>query len=113
MSKNRSVLFIGGMLFGAAIGTLGGLLVAPQTGRQTRRVLKKSAQALPEIAEDLSSSVQIQADRLSASALKNWDETLDRLKDAIAAGIEATQQEQEILHKTEVEMSSESSDHQP
>jgi gas vesicle protein len=110
MSKNRSVIFMGGMLLGAAIGTLSGLLVAPQTGRQTRRVLKKSAQALPEIAEDVSSSVQIQADRLSASALKNWDETLNRLREAIAAGIEATQQEQQTLSKPEVEVSSESSD---
>lgn len=104
---------MGGMLLGAAIGTLGGLLVAPQTSRQTRRILKKSAQALPEIAEDVSSSVQIQADRLSASALKNWDETLDRLRDAIAAGIEATQQEREILTKPEVEVSSEAGDRQP
>ncbi len=104
---------MGGMLLGAAIGTLSGLLVAPQTSRQTRRILKKSAQALPEIAEDVSSSVQIQADRLSASALKNWDETLDRLRDAIAAGIEATQQEREILTKPEVEVSSEAGDRQP
>lgn len=104
---------MGGMLIGAAIGTLSGLLVAPQTSRQTRRILKKSAQALPEIAEDVSSSVQIQADRLSASALKNWDETLDRLRDAIAAGIEATQQEREILTKPEVEVSSEAGDRQP
>ncbi|MBO0348466.1 YtxH domain-containing protein [Phormidium pseudopriestleyi FRX01] len=114
MGKNRSVIFMGGMLFGAAIGTLSGLLVAPQTSRQTRRILKKSAQALPEIAEDVSSSVQIQADRLSASALKNWDETLDRLRDAIAAGMEATQQEREILTtKPEVEVSSEAGDRQP
>ncbi|WP_254563623.1 YtxH domain-containing protein [Oscillatoria sp. HE19RPO] len=113
MGKNRSVIFMGGMLLGAAIGTLSGLLVAPQTSRQTRRILKKSAQALPEIAEDVSSSVQIQADRLSASALKNWDETLDRLRDAIAAGVEATQQEREILTKPEVEVSSEAGDRQP
>ncbi len=104
---------MGGMLLGAAIGTLSGLLVAPQTSRQTRRILKKTAQALPEIAEDVSSSVQIQADRLSASALRNWDETLDRLRDAIAAGIEATQQEREMLTKPEVEVSSDASDPQP
>ncbi|HEY9837513.1 MAG TPA: hypothetical protein V6D27_11505, partial [Vampirovibrionales bacterium] len=63
--------------------------------------------------EDVSSSVQIQADRLSASALRNWDETLDRLRDAIAAGIEATQQEREMLTKPEVEVSSDASDPQP
>jgi gas vesicle protein len=59
--------------------------------------LKKSADALPELAEDLSTSVQLQADRLSESALRSWDETLGRLKEAIASGIEATQREQEVL----------------
>ncbi len=45
------------------------------------------------MAEELSTSVLLQADRLSDSAQKNWDGTLTRLKEAIAAGIEATQLE--------------------
>lgn len=95
MSNNRSGVFVGGFLLGAAIGTLTGLLVAPRAGRETRQLLKKSADALPELAEDLSTSVQMQADRLSESALRNWDETLERLREAIAAGIEASQQERQ------------------
>ena len=91
MSNNRSGVFIGGVLFGAAIGTLTGLLIAPRTGKETRQLFKKSADALPELAEDLSTSVQLQADRLSESALRNWDETLERLREAIAAGIDASQ----------------------
>ncbi len=94
MSKpSRVGTFIGGMAIGSAIGTIVGLLIAPRTGRETRAVLKKSADALPELAEDLSTSLQLQADRLSDSALRNWDETLDRLKEAIAAGVEASQME--------------------
>ncbi|MEB3826790.1 YtxH domain-containing protein [Phormidium sp. CCY1219] len=108
MSKNRSGTFIGGMLVGAAIGTITGLLVAPRSGRQTRKLLKKSVKALPEIAEDISSSVQMQADRLSESALENWDETLDRLREAIAAGIEATKLEREVLARQEREVAAES-----
>lgn len=99
MSNNRSGVFFGGLMLGATIGALTGLLVAPRTGRETRKLLKKSADALPELAEDLSTSVQIQADRLSASALRNWDETLDRLRDAIAAGVDATQRESQILRR--------------
>lgn len=98
MSNNRSGVFIGGVLLGAAIGTLTGLLVAPRTGRETRQLLKKSADAIPELAEDLSTSVQLQADRLSESALRSWDETLERLREAIAAGIEASQQERQALN---------------
>ena len=92
MSKsNRIGAFMGGIAIGSAVGTVLGLLIAPRTGRETRALLKKSADALPELAEDLSTSLQLQADRLSDSALRNWDGTLARLKEAIAAGVEASQ----------------------
>lgn len=110
MSNNRSGVFIGGFMLGATIGALTGLLVAPRTGRETRKILKKSANAIPELAEDLSTSVQIQADRLSASALRNWDETLDRLREAIAAGVDASQKESQILKR---QTSVEDSDYLP
>lgn len=102
MADNRSGAsgaFVVGVLLGGAIGAVSGLLLAPRSGRETRQILKKSADALPELAEDLSSSVQIQADRLSGSALRNWDSTLGRLKEAIAAGLEASQRSaQETVH---------------
>ena len=91
MSKqDRAGVFIGGLMIGSAVGTVLGLLVAPRTGKETRKVIKKSADALPELAEDLTASIQLQADRLSESTLENWDGTLDRLREAIAAGIEAS-----------------------
>lgn len=93
MAKKSGGAFIGGMLLGSAIGTLTGLLIAPRTGRDTRQLLKKSADALPELAEDLSTSVQLQADRLSESARLRWDGTLARLREAINAGVEASQRE--------------------
>jgi gas vesicle protein len=107
MSNNRSSgLFVGGLLVGAAVGTITGLLVAPRSGRETRSFLRKSADALPELAEDLSFSLQLQADRLSESALRNWDETLLRLQDAIAAGIEASQQDRQQLQQAKAEAKS-------
>jgi len=90
MSKRGISAFIGGVALGSAVGTVVGLLVAPRSGRETRKTLKKSAQALPEIAEDVSSSVQLQANRFSETTVSNWDDTLSRLKEAIAAGIEAS-----------------------
>ena len=93
MSKRGIGSFLGGVAVGSAVGTVVGLLVAPRSGRETRKVIKKSAQALPEIAEDVSSSVQLQADRFSETTLSNWDETLNRLKSAIAAGMEASKME--------------------
>ncbi|PSO54135.1 MAG: gas vesicle protein [Cyanobacteria bacterium QH_8_48_120] len=93
MSKNNTGSFLGGMLVGSALGTVVGLLAAPRTGRETRQILKKSADALPELAEDLSTSVHLQANRFSDSTLRNWEGTLTRLRESIAAGIEASQLE--------------------
>jgi gas vesicle protein len=101
MSDNRSGAFWGGVLLGTAVGAIAGILMAPRAGRETRQILKKSADALPELAEDLSSSMQIQADRLSETAVRNWDSTLSRLKDAISVGIEATQRERQNLEAME------------
>jgi gas vesicle protein len=97
MSNNQKNAFLGGVLIGGAIGAIVGLLVAPRSGKETRTIVKKSADALPELAEDLSSSLQLQAGKLSATAVKNWDETLNRLQVAIASGLAASQQESQKL----------------
>ena len=99
MSNNRSGNFIGGLIIGATIGAFTGLLTAPRTGRETRKLLKKSADALPDLAEDLSTSAQIQADRISENALRSWDETLDRLREALYAGVDASIQEKQLLKR--------------
>ena len=88
--ENRGT-FVGGMLIGAAIGAVTGLLVAPCKGRDTRKILSKTVTAVPQMAEDISSSVQLQADRLSTAAGDRWHDTLDRLSTAISAGIVASQ----------------------
>lgn len=108
MSKKSTGSFIGGLLIGSAIGTLTGLLLAPRTGRDTRQLLKKSADALPELAEDLSTSVQLQADRLSESAKVRWDGTLIRLREAISAGVEASQRENLEIKQSQPEVATES-----
>ncbi len=94
MSKNNNgITFVWGLLIGSALGTAIGLLAAPRTGKETRRILQKTAEALPSMAEDLSTTVQLNADRLSESALSNWEQTLTRLKAAIASGVKASQLE--------------------
>ncbi|MBE9125592.1 MULTISPECIES: YtxH domain-containing protein [unclassified Coleofasciculus] len=108
MSKKSAGAFIGGLLVGGVIGTVTGLLIAPRTGRDTRQLLKKSADALPDLAEDLSTTVQLQADRLSESALRNWDGTLGRLREAIAAGIEASAREKIELKQSQSDLATES-----
>jgi len=93
--SNKSDGLLGGLIIGAALGAIAGVLAAPRTGKDTRRILKKSADALPELAEDLATSVQFHADRLSDTSLQNWDGTLTRLREAIAAGRSAGRMEWE------------------
>jgi gas vesicle protein len=93
MAGGKSDGLLGGMIIGAAIGAIAGVLAAPRTGRDTRRILKKSADALPELAEDLATSLQFQADRLSERSLSNWEQTLSRLREAVIAGRAAGRQE--------------------
>ncbi len=88
---NGAGKFLGGLILGGAIGTVVGLLVAPRSGRETRKLLRKSADALPDMAEELSSNVQYQADRLTETAQRTWEDTVDRLQDAIIAGQAASQ----------------------
>jgi gas vesicle protein len=99
MANNQSGSFLAGLLVGTALGTVTGLLAAPRSGRETRKLIRKSADALPELVEDLSTTLQLQADRLSDSARQSWGETLDRLRVAIAEGIEATQQQRQLLRQ--------------
>ena len=93
MPQNNSDHFIGGLLAGTALGTILGLLVAPRSGKHTRKVIKKSADAVPDIIDDLSTSLHFHADKLSHTTLQNWDSTLDRLKDALIAGQAASRAE--------------------
>lgn len=93
MAENKSGGLLSGMIIGAAVGAVAGILAAPRTGKDTRRILKKSADALPELAEDLATSIQFQADRLSDTTLSNWDVTLGRLREAVVAGRAASRRE--------------------
>ena len=104
MAERNGGAFVGGVLIGGAVGAIAGLLFAPRSGKDTRKILKKSLEALPELAEDLSDSLQLHADQLSETARRNWEDTLQRLQEAIAAGIEASQTEAQRLDTEEDEL---------
>ncbi len=91
--------FLGGLLLGGAIGTVVGLLIAPRSGKETRQLLRKSADALPELLEDISTSFEQHRGRLSETTQERWQATLDRLKEAIAVGIEVTQQQRQAFSR--------------
>lgn len=110
MSDRKDGSFIGGLLIGGAVGAIAGLLFAPRSGKDTRKILKKSLDALPELADDLSDSLQVHADHLSDNARRNWEGTLQRLQEAIAAGVEASQEEAQRLEESEDDLFSPQTD---
>ncbi|OKH18950.1 YtxH domain-containing protein [[Limnothrix rosea] IAM M-220] len=97
MSDQNDGAFLGGLLVGSALGAIAALLYAPRSGKDTRKILKQSMDNLPELADELSETFQKQADQLSDNARRNWEGTLQRLQEAIAAGMEASQAESERL----------------
>lgn len=96
--SNGAGKFLGGFLVGSAVGALVGLSVTPRSRKQAKRLLRKSAEVLPEIAEGLTANVQYKRDRLTESAQKTMSEALDRLREAISIGQEASQKLRQELN---------------
>ncbi len=85
--------FWGGLLLGSAIGAVAGLLLAPRSGKDTRKLLQRTAQDFPELADGLGSRV----DQLTESAQRSLEDAIERLQEAIAIGQEASRQVQQEL----------------
>lgn len=94
MSKSkRENSLITGLVLGGAVGAVTGLLLAPRQGKETRAVVKKSLQALPELATDFSTTTRQHTHRWSHKLSSRWEKVRYRWQKAIAAGLEAAAQE--------------------
>ncbi len=90
--KNNNVALLGGILIGSAMGGMIGLLLAPRKGKETREIMQKTAKALPEMAEDLSTTVKLNFGHLTTLSQENWHQNVQKVKKAIAVGIEASRE---------------------
>jgi gas vesicle protein len=64
MGVRRLEYFVIGCLFGAALGVLGGLLIAPCTGAETRRRLADRARQAAVVARDVADRAEETAEVL-------------------------------------------------
>ena len=98
-SGSSTGAFVGGIIVGAAVGAIAGLLAAPKQGKDTRKLIRDSADALPELMDDVSDTVQYHAERWTEVGLNKWDSALFRLRRAITTGLDVGKQERERLER--------------
>ena len=94
-----AVTFIAGLTIGALIGTTAALLLAPQSGRRTRRQIARTAESIGEAAadtlegardeaRDLADRASRETRRIARRARRGVDRTGDRISDAVDRGRE-------------------------
>lgn len=88
---NYNNSFLIGFLVGGGIAAVTAFLLTCGKGKQNKRLLEKTAQALPEMAGDFLATMQDNASRLQQDAKSKWQKTMRRLQLAVAAAIEASQ----------------------
>lgn len=91
--EQKNSNFIIGFLIGSSISAIATLIFHPRSGKENRQILRKTSQALPQIAEDFSSTLQIHTNNLFFFTNKKWQHTLHRFQVAIKAGVEASRNE--------------------
>ena len=89
MSDSNGTDFLAGFLLGAVAGTALALLFAPQSGEQTRQVLRDQGIELKGRAEELSVKAREQAEEASARGRIVLEERVAELEEAVAEGKKA------------------------
>jgi gas vesicle protein len=97
MSVSR---FLAGFIVGGAIGAVAGVLLAPRSGEETRKILKDTAEDMARRADETAKQIKVKADDAVSDLQKRGDEIKEKLQDLIAKQKEGkTETEEE--HKEE------------
>ncbi|MGD8463156.1 MAG: YtxH domain-containing protein [Anaerolineae bacterium] len=100
--KNSGVDFLAGFFVGALVGAAAALLLAPQSGEETRTIIRERGIELKDRADDLSLEAKKRAEELQAQAKTKADELQARVQDAVEEGkIAASSQKEELLASLE------------
>jgi gas vesicle protein len=78
MSDNSAGDFLAGFLVGAVVGAAAALLMAPQSGQETRTRIRETGLELRDKAEELSVEARREAERLAEEAAKKAQEAQQR-----------------------------------
>ena len=81
MSVSR---FLAGFIVGGAIGAVAGVLLAPRSGEETRKMLKDTADDMARRADETAKQIKVKADDAVSDLQKKGDEIKEKLQDLIA-----------------------------
>lgn len=81
MSVSR---FLAGFVVGGAIGAVAGILLAPKSGEETRKLLSDSAQDIARRADETAKQIQSKADDAVSDLQKKGEEIKGKLQDLIS-----------------------------
>lgn len=92
MSVSR---FLAGFIVGGAIGAVAGVLLAPRSGEETRKILKDTADDMARRADETAKQIKVKADDAVSDLQKKGDEIKEKLQDLIAKQKEAKENSSE------------------
>lgn len=80
MSVSR---FIAGFAVGAGLGALAGILLAPQSGEETREAIGTMAKDVAKKTDETVKDIQDKADTIVSDMQKKGDEIISKIQDLI------------------------------
>lgn len=72
--------FLAGFVIGASVGAIAGLLLAPQSGEETRELIAESSKDLYDKAQDSIAELQDKATDVMENLQEKGDEIIDKLQ---------------------------------
>lgn len=101
-NKTGSIDFFAGFLVGALVGAAAALLFAPQSGEETRTLIRDKGIELKERADDLSEEARKRAEEIQDQAKERTDELQVKVKQAVEEGKSAaTKKKEDLLSQIE------------
>ena len=87
--------FLAGFVVGGAIGAIAGILLAPKSGEETRKILADTAQDMVRRADETAKQNQVKADDAVSDLQKKGEEIKEKIQDLIAKQKETKEDEGE------------------
>lgn len=109
--KTGSVDFFAGFLVGALVGAAAALLFAPQSGEETRTLIREKGIELKEQADDLGVEARKRAEELQAQAQQKAGDLQAQVKHAVEEGRSAAAvSKQDMLSRMEEDVATQSAE---